>query len=86
MDNLIKNSTGDFFRLNELIDQLLKSNKWNLSRNARLALPKIKRLGDLSAHSRRYLAKKSDIDSHRDDLRLALEELILLIDYPSWKT
>jgi hypothetical protein len=46
----IKNPSGDFVYLRELIDK-------NLGRNARQALPKLKDIGDKSAHSRRYVAR-----------------------------
>jgi len=42
-------------------------------------------MGDLSAHNRRYIARKNDLDKLKDDLRIVLEELIHIIDYPNWK-
>jgi hypothetical protein len=81
----IKNSNQDFFYLSDLIDKLLTENSWNLSRNTKQSLPNIKKIGDLSAHNRRFIAKKPDVDKIKNDLRIVIEELIHLIDYPNWK-
>lgn len=74
----IKDSNGNYFLLKDLIDACLKENAWSLSRNTKKALPTLKDIGDLSAHSRRYLATKSDIDKVRDGLKIAVEELLHL--------
>lgn len=74
----IKNSSGDFFFLRDLIEKTLNEPAWNLSRNAKKALPKLKDVGDKSAHSRRFLAHRSDIDKIIDDLRVVTQELVLL--------
>ena len=81
ISNKIKGKDGYFYYLNDLIDFLIKESKWSLSRNTIRSLPKIKKLGDLSAHNRRFSAKKPDLDNIREDLRIVLEELIHLIDY-----
>jgi hypothetical protein len=74
----IKDSDGNYFPLKLLIAICLKEDAWTLSRNARDHLPKLKNIGDLSAHNRRFLATKSDIDRIHDGVRLAVEELIHL--------
>lgn len=85
VDSLIKRPDGSFYFLSDLISELLRDHKWNITRNAKQAFPKIKKIGDLSSHNRRYLARKSDLDALKDDIRVVLEELIHLIDYPNWK-
>lgn len=50
----ITNSSGDFFYLSDLISITLSETSWNLSRNAKKSLPKLKDIGDKSAHSRRF--------------------------------
>lgn len=85
VDNLIKKPDGCFLYLSDLITELLKEPTWNISRNAKQSLPKIKKIGDLSAHNRRYFARKNDADLIRDDLRIVLEELIHIIDFKTWK-
>ncbi|MEN0054528.1 MAG: hypothetical protein AAGC65_12725 [Mucilaginibacter sp.] len=80
----VKNDKANFYYLSDLIDLFVKESIWNIGRNARNALPGLKKLGDLSAHNRRYMATETDINKSKDDLRIVLEELIHLIDYPNW--
>lgn len=74
----VQNSDGSFFMLSGLLSTLLTDTTFNLSRNAQQGLKDFKRLGDLSAHNRRYNARRSDIESVRDGLRVASEELLHL--------
>ncbi len=74
----IQNSNGDFFYLRDLISAMLSEKSWNLSRNAKTALPKLKDVGDLSAHSRRFIAQRQDIDKLTGDLRIVVQELVTL--------
>jgi len=76
----IKNSQGDFFFLRDLIGQCLSESIWNLSRNCKQALPKLKDIGDKSAHSRRYVAQRGDLDPLLADIRLVVQELIFLAE------
>ncbi|EAC3816212.1 hypothetical protein [Listeria monocytogenes] len=84
IDHEIKDNEGMFFYLSGLIPLYLKSKKWNCSRNLQNNIIKIKKYGDLSAHNRRFLAKKTDIDDFKFELRQVLEEIILSIDYYNW--
>jgi len=74
----IKNSNNDFLYLNDLIDKSIYEKTWNLSRNTRKSLPKLKDIGDKSAHSRRFNAQRWDIDNIIADLRTSTQELIYL--------
>lgn len=74
----IKGPSGDFFFLSDLIIKTLNESTWNLSRNSRQSLPKLKDIGDKSAHSRRYNAVRNDIDKTIPDLRVAVQELVYL--------
>jgi len=74
----IKNSAGDFKYLRDLINATLAENSWNLGRDAKRALPKLKDIGDKSAHSRRFIAHRRDIDKVIDDLRVVVQELVFL--------
>jgi len=74
----IKNGHGDFFFLRDLIAQCLSEPTWNLSRNCKQALPKLKDIGDKSAHSRRYVAQRGDLEPLLADIRLVVQELIYL--------
>lgn len=72
----IQNGNGDFLYLRDLIDKTIAEKTWNLSRNAKNALPRLKEVGDKSAHSRRFHALRSDIDRVALDLRSVSEELL----------
>jgi hypothetical protein len=74
----IKNSSGDFFYLRDLIDASLNEPTWNLSRGCKQAMPKLKDVGDKSAHSRRYVAHRGDIDPLTGEIRLVVQELVYL--------
>lgn len=74
----VQNSAGDFFYLRDLIGTLAAETTWNLSRNAKSALPRLKDVGDMSAHSRRFIAQRQDIDKLIGDLRVVVQELVTL--------
>lgn len=74
----IQNSQGDFLYLRDLISFSLNEPTWNLSRNCKQALPKLKDVGDKSAHSRRYVAQRGDIEPLLADIRLVVQELLFL--------
>lgn len=78
ISNKIKNSSGDFFYLRDLISATLSETSWNLGRNVKAALPKLKDVGDKSAHSRRYVAHRSDIEPLLADIRTVVQELLYL--------
>jgi hypothetical protein len=70
--------TGDFLNLTDLISKTLQESSWNLGRNTKKALPSLKSLGDQSAHSRRYIAHREDIDKLTSDFRAVCQEFIYL--------
>lgn len=74
----IKGPSGDFLFLGDLISRTLGETTWNLGRNAKGALPRLKDIGDKSAHSRRYNAHKVDIEKIVDDVRCVVQELVYL--------
>lgn len=76
----IKNGAGDFFYLRDLITKCLDEPAWNLTRNCKDSLRRLKDVGDKSAHSRRFIAHKNDIDPLRPDIRLVVQELITIAD------
>lgn len=69
---------GDFLYLRDLIGKALAEPNWNLSRNTKAALPRLKDIGDKSAHSRRFNAHRRDIDNIRDDVRVVVQEFVYL--------
>jgi hypothetical protein len=72
----IKDSNGDFYYLSDLISAITNEKKWNLGRQSKKALPKLKDIGDKSAHSRRYIALRPDIDKIQPHLRDVIQELV----------
>jgi hypothetical protein len=74
----IKNPVGDFLHLADLVAATLSESTWNLGRNAKKALPKLKEIGDQSAHSRRFVARREDIDKVQGDFRTVIQELVYL--------
>jgi len=70
--------------LSELIPAFIESKHWTAGRNITNNIPKIKKWGDTSAHTRRYIAKKTDFDEFKSELRIILQDIVLLIDYPNW--
>jgi hypothetical protein len=74
----IKNANGDFLQLRDLVDEALGEPSWNLGRNTKRALPRLRDAGNQSAHSRRFIAHRGDIDKLVPDLRVAVQELIFL--------
>jgi hypothetical protein len=74
----IKDASGDYFMLRDLIDRMTAEASWTLGRNAKKALPKLKDVGDKSAHSRRFIAHREDIDAVLLDLRVVVQELLYL--------
>ena len=74
----IKNSQGDFLMLSDLIVGMLSETSWNLGRITRRALPKLKNIGDWSAHSWRYNAHREDIERLATDFRVVCQELVYL--------
>jgi hypothetical protein len=74
----IQNDNGDFLYLRDLIDKTLAEPSWNLGRNVKQALPKLKDVGDKSAHSRRYIAQRGDIQPLLTDIRTVVQELLFI--------
>lgn len=74
----IKNDHGDFFYLGDLISAAIIEKNWTLGRNTKKSLKELKDIGDKSAHSRRFLAHRQDVDKVSADLRVVVQELVLL--------
>lgn len=78
LDHKIKKPAGEFMALRDLVEATLNESSWNLGRNARMALKKLKDLGDKSAHDRRYNAVRQYVDELIPHLRSAVHELVSL--------
>lgn len=72
----IKNATGDYLDLSDLVDRTLINSSWTLSRNAKRFLPQLRDLGHQAAHGRYFTAKAADIERVRGACRTVVEELL----------
>lgn len=80
----ITGSNGYYFYLSDLISILLgETTAWSVGRNAKTSIPSLKSMGDQSAHNRRYFVQSIEINRIKVDLRIVLEELLHIIDYPT---
>lgn len=74
----LKGADGHYLMFGELLAEVEKNNILNVGRSSIQALRSFKKLGDLSAHNRRYNATKQDIEKVSADMRIASEELLNL--------
>ncbi len=74
--NRIQDAAGNFLQLTDLINAALSESKFNLSRNAKTALPQLRDIGHRSAHGRYFNAKPEDIERVRDGCRVVVEEFL----------
>ena len=75
-DDIIMKTDGDFYSLKRLIDEACSGRDLSLSRDTKVILRKLKKLGDRSAHNRRFIARRTFFDELFDDLHLDMQTLI----------
>lgn len=75
---------NQFYFLSDLIPKYLNSQYWNASINLQNHIGEIKRYGDLSAHNRKFIAKKEHIDRIKLGVEQVIQEIVLTINYPLW--
>lgn len=78
IEHQIKDAAGNYLFLRDLVDLAIAEKSWTLGRSVRTSLPKLKDLGDKSAHSRRFNAHREDIDKLARDIRDVVQELVAL--------
>lgn len=76
IESKIKDADDNYKMLGDLINAIKTESTITLGRNAKSGLDEIKKLGDQSAHNRRFLAKKADIDRIQHNARVLVEELL----------
>jgi hypothetical protein len=76
IESKIKDSNNDFFHLGELVKKTESEISFNLTRNTKRALGKLKDIGDLSAHNPYYNAHREYIDERKTDFRTVVHELM----------
>lgn len=74
----IKDNDGHYLMFSGLSGYIEKDRTIHLGRNTIKGLKNFKKIGDLSAHNRRFNARKTDIDQIKGDLRISCEELLHL--------
>lgn len=72
----IKKTDGDFYSLKRLIDEACSGRDLDLSRDTRDILRKLKKLGDRSAHNRRFIARRTYFDELFEDLHLDMQTVV----------
>lgn len=78
VESKIKGPSGDYLFLRDLVSAVLSEASWNISRNAKASMPKLKDIGDKSAHNRRYVAHREDIEAIASDFRNLVQELVYI--------
>lgn len=74
----IQDHDRNYLMLSHLVEKILANKSWSLGRETKPSLPQLKSLGDRSAHNRRYVAKKRDIDNVLPGLRVVVDDLLHL--------
>ena len=72
----LKGPDGNFMMFAGMLEVVENDKTLGIGRIGLKGLKDFKRLGDLSAHNRRYNARRDDLDRVRDGLRVAAEELL----------
>jgi hypothetical protein len=72
----IRDTSGNYVYLSELISLSLKEGSWALSRNCKKSLPTLRDAGHNSAHGRYYHARREDLDGLRQGCRIVVEEFL----------
>jgi hypothetical protein len=75
LEGNIRGAGGEYLDLKALIGKAIAEPKLRLSRNTKNALPNLKLLGDLSAHSRKHFTLAGDLEKWHSDARITLQEL-----------
>ncbi len=74
--NKIKDGSGNYFQLSDLVAATLAETAWTLSRNTKKALPSLRDVGHMSAHGRYFTARAEDLESLKPGCRIVVEELL----------
>lgn len=72
----IKDPNGHYLALGDMISVVSADTALKLSSESRKTLPKVKQLGDRSAHNRRFVAKQPDVDAVAGGLRVLVADLV----------
>jgi hypothetical protein len=74
----IRDKDGTFCKLQTLVDKVCGDGRIGLGKHPKRGLNEIKKFGDVAAHDHRVKVRKTDLEPHRTDLRLACERLVFI--------
>jgi hypothetical protein len=77
-DKVKSPKTSEFYLLKDLISTILVQPEFKIGRNAKHGLQRLKKIGGLSAHSRRFIAHREDIDKITTYFHVVCQELLYL--------
>lgn len=78
LSSLIKDSSGNYKMLVDIVNNAKTNSQLGLSRNTRDSLDEFRELGNFSAHKIYFNAKKNDIDRIILNYRACIEELLYI--------
>ncbi len=81
----IKDRTGNYFMLKELVDHAIGNNGpgLNLGRDSKTCLKDAREVGNWAAHARRYIAHAPDLTKLQSGVRILTQELIQIANLKS---
>lgn len=74
--NKIKDGSGNYLQLSDLIGKAMAEPKFSLSRNCKKYLPTLRDLGHMSAHGRYFNAQRPDVEAVQPGCRVVVEEFL----------
>lgn len=80
IESEIKDPDGYYYSLTRLVDSALTCNHWTIGKTAKKALPDFRMVGHDSAHNRRTIAHRNDVDRIVRGLRAIVQEFVILAD------
>jgi hypothetical protein len=72
----LKDASGNYLQLSDLVAKALAETTWTLSRNTKKALPSLRDVGHMSAHGRYFCARQEDIEALKPGCRIVVEEFL----------
>ncbi|MDB4733568.1 DUF4145 domain-containing protein [Planctomicrobium sp.] len=78
VESNIRDQKGDYLLLGGIITDAVDRNRLNLNRDSKRSLKQIREYGNRSAHNRRYIAVKRDLDDLQIGFRVAVDDLLHL--------
>ena len=76
LEDKLKGKDGNYLMFSGLLSVIENGTSISLGRSAISGLKEFKKIGDLSAHNRRFNARNNDITDHKNSIRIASEELL----------